>query len=44
VSEVVDPSVAGADSPFVEELGNGVILEMAPIPDGQFIMGALRYQ
>jgi formylglycine-generating enzyme required for sulfatase activity len=41
VSEVADPSVAaGPDSLLVEELGNGVVLEMAPIPGGQFVMGA----
>jgi formylglycine-generating enzyme required for sulfatase activity len=41
VSEVVDsPVAAGPDSLFVEELGNGVVLEMAAIPSGVFTMGA----
>jgi formylglycine-generating enzyme required for sulfatase activity len=34
------PAAVGIDSQFGEELGNGVILEMAPIPGGSFIMGA----
>jgi formylglycine-generating enzyme required for sulfatase activity len=39
VSETAASSAA-IDSQFVEDIGNGVILEMAPIPGGAFIMGA----
>jgi formylglycine-generating enzyme required for sulfatase activity len=41
VSEVAGaPIAARPDSLLVEELGSGVGLEMAPIPGGQFTMGA----
>ena len=41
MSEVAGPPIAaGPGSLFVEELGSGVGLEMAPIPGGQFTMGA----
>jgi formylglycine-generating enzyme required for sulfatase activity len=33
------PAAIGLDSLFVETLGNGVILEVAPIPGGRFTMG-----
>ena len=39
--EVASPPVAaGLDSLFVEELGNGISLEMVPVPGGTFLMGA----
>jgi formylglycine-generating enzyme required for sulfatase activity len=41
VSEIADPLRAAArESLFVEALGNGITLEMVPIPGGTFLMGA----
>jgi hypothetical protein len=41
VSEAASaPAAPAIDPPIVERLGDGVVLEMAPIPGGEFVMGA----